>query len=310
MNPILIVTIAGLAGALAIAVLSATRHQRLVGTVTPLDPETAESWIVRHAPERWRSLVHTIDRRVAGGAALVVAFAVVLGAALAVGWVLDSVDEGRGFARFDSAAAEWGATHATETSTRLLEKVTELGGTLPLLAVAVGVAAVELHRRRSADIVLYLAAVLGGVTLVNNGLKMLVDRERPDVAQLVGWSGASFPSGHTAAAAASWAAFALVLSRRRRRPVRVVAAAAAVMIAAVVAASRVLLGVHWLTDVIAGLVLGWGWFLVVSIAFGGRLLRLGEPADRLEARPASSPGPPLARGGDDITSERHELETR
>ena len=46
-------------------------------------------------------------------------------------------------------------------------------------------------------------------------------------------------------------------------------------IAVAVAASRVLLDVHWLTDVIAGLALGWAWFAVCAIAFGGRILRFG-----------------------------------
>ena len=40
-----------------------------------------------------------------------------------------------------------------------------------------------------------------------------------------------------------------------------------------------LLDVHWLSDVIAGVVLGWGWFAVCCIAFGGRLLRFGAPAE-------------------------------
>jgi hypothetical protein len=41
----------------------------------------------------------------------------------------------------------------------------------------------------------------------------------------------------------------------------------------------VLLDVHWLSDVIAGLLLGWSWFAVCGIAFGGRLLQFGAPAE-------------------------------
>jgi hypothetical protein len=54
------------------------------------------------------------------------------------------------------------------------------------------------------------------------------------------------------------------------------------MITIVVASSRVLLGVHWLTDVIAGVVVGWTWFLLVTVLFGGRLLRFGEPVERIK----------------------------
>ena len=53
-------------------------------------------------------------------------------------------------------------------------------------------------------------------------------------------------------------------------------------IAVAVAESRIFLGVHWLTDVVAGLIVGWAWFAVVSIAFGGRLLRFAEPVEAAE----------------------------
>ena len=69
------------------------------------------------------------------------------------------------------------------------------------------------------------------------------------------------------------------------------------MIAVAVATSRTLLGVHWVTDVVAGLFVGWGWFLLVAIAFGGRAQRLGDPTS---SHPQGL-GPPTAtdvrRGG-------------
>ena len=76
-----------------------------------------------------------------------------------------------------------------------------------------------------------------------------------------------------------FAAFALVLGRGRTRNTQAVLAGVAVFVAFAVAASRVLLGVHWLTDVFGGLALGWAWFALCSIAFGGRLLRLGAPVE-------------------------------
>jgi membrane-associated phospholipid phosphatase len=49
-------------------------------------------------------------------------------------------------------------------------------------------------------------------------------------------------------------------------------------IAFAVASTRVLLGVHWVTDVVAGLIVGWSWFAISSVAFGGRRLRFAQPA--------------------------------
>jgi undecaprenyl-diphosphatase len=70
-----------------------------------------------------------------------------------------------------------------------------------------------------------------------------------------------------------------LLGLGRSRRTRIILTSLAAGLAASVASTRVLLGVHWLTDVLAGLVLGWSWFGLCSLAFGGRLLRFGAPAE-------------------------------
>lgn len=277
MPTVLAVLLVGLAVALVLVGWSAAHRSGRA----PTDPEAAERWLVRHAPRRLRSLLEHLDRRVAGGAAVAVGFVVVLVAALVVGWIFETIDSARGFAQFDERAAEWGARNATDTSIRILDAITQAGGTAFVTVMLCLVAAADWWRRRNLGVVGYLATVGVGVVLLNNVLKLLVDRERPDVGQFVEHWGASFPSGHSAAAAACWAAVALVVTRHGSRSQRIAGAVVAGVVAVAVAASRVLLGVHWLTDVIAGLVVGWTWFFVSSLAFGGRLVRLGEPAERV-----------------------------
>jgi membrane-associated phospholipid phosphatase len=201
----------------------------------------------------------------------------VVGTAL-VAILLVMIHTNSGFARFDSSVSLFGAHHATALSTRFLRFYTQLGGALVIVPLALIVAIVETIRQRTVTVFAFLTVVVGGQFLVANIIKALVDRARPDFDQLTGFSGSSFPSGHAVAAAACLAAFALVIGRRRSLKVRAVLAGLAVGLATGIACCRVMLGVHWLTDVLGGLALGWAWFALCSIAFGGYQLRFGAPA--------------------------------
>jgi membrane-associated phospholipid phosphatase len=178
----------------------------------------------------------------------------------------------------DAFGAAWGSENAGRTSTVVLEWITTLGGTSFAFPVTVVVAGWLLSRRRQLGPPLFLVSVIVGQSLVHNGVKYLVQRDRPPVPRLTGFAGYSFPSGHSATATALFAALALLLSRGRSRPVSIAIAAGGAALAAMVAASRVLLGVHWVTDVVAGAAVGFLWFVACALAFGGRRLRLAPGA--------------------------------
>jgi undecaprenyl-diphosphatase len=125
------------------------------------------------------------------------------------------------------------------------------------------------------------------------GVKDLVGRLRPTLNPAAAKLGPSFPSGHSATAAAFYAAAALIIGLSLRRPARHFVIGAAVAVAVAVAGSRVLLDLHWLSDVIGGLSLGWAWFALCAIVFGGRLLRPTAAADIASAQ-AAAPKPEAA----------------
>ena len=170
-----------------------------------------------------------------------------------------------------------------------------------IIGLCVVLAVAETIRERSGWVIPFIAAVMGGEELLTATVKQLADRVRPTFNPAAASLGPSFPSGHSATAAAFYATAALLLGRWRGRPTRAVLAGLAVGIAVAVATSRVLLDVHWVSDVIAGLALGWAWFSVCAIAFGGRILRFGAAAETAaraadDAEPAADAEPrtPLA----------------
>jgi undecaprenyl-diphosphatase len=294
---IAVVIVVGVSGALAIAAAVMTASSRW--HADPVDTAVEQRGLERllRRSGRLRAVGHRIDRWSAGAVALAIALVVILAVAVIVGLLLEMVDENAGLARADASVARWGADHTTDTSAAAIEAITHLGAR-PVVVVALAfVALLDWKRRRNREVFLFVVAVGLGEMLISNALKVLVARERPMVMQFVQAGGFSFPSGHTSAATAAWIAVALILGRNRTRRTRAALSGGAVLIAAAVATSRALLGVHWLTDVVAGLAIGWGWYLVVAVVFGGRRQRLGGPLR------AAAPDVVLPHAGDALATD-------
>ncbi len=219
-----------------------------------------------------------LDPEKATGLALTLALVAVIAGGAMLGVLAVLVRSTDLLAGLDNSVAEWGERNATDWSHDGLTLVTHLGATWTVVVVGVAVAAVEIARTRTCWVALFLLAVVLGDKLLTEAVKQLVDRARPALEPVAATLGPSFPSGHTSTAAASWAAFALVAGRWWGYRAWPALAGVAVGVAVGVGVSRVLLDVHWLTDVLGGLALGWAWFAVCAIAFGGRVLHFGATA--------------------------------
>jgi len=239
------------------------------------------------------------DASKATGLLLTIAVGAVALITVLIGSVLEMVQTHQGFARFDNSAARFGAHHATQETTRVLKAITQLGSTPVVIAIVIVIGLQQFITHRKKALPLFLATTVVLAVVLGNVIKTLVHRARPDVDRLVAAHGSSFPSGHTTAAAATYAALALLFGRNRSRKVQALLVGVAAAIAVAVAASRVLLGVHWLTDVIAGLLLGWGCFALVSIAFGGRVMHFGEPVENAQDAAEAADGSQPVSGGDE-----------
>ena len=279
---------------LVLAVITATTAlgaHAIVRRWPSLDPASpraaahAPAEALEHRPHLARLLSQRLDPAAATGLALSVAVVVITASAVGFGVLVLMVRREAGIAGYDLEIARWASEHATDASTTVMKFVTELGGTRVLVPLTIVVGVIAWRHHRHGAVIGFLALAVIGQNLLSNGIKLLIDRVRPDVDPLAGFSGPSFPSGHTTAAAACFAAYTLVLGRRRPLSTKAWLAAGAVGVAVAVGGTRVLLGVHWFTDVLGGLALGWAWFAVCSVAFGGRLLRFGAPIEAVARSP-------------------------
>lgn len=145
----------------------------------------------------------------------------------------------------------------------IVRDLTALGGTALLTLTVSAVGGYLLLLKRYRKLAVLLTAVIGGF-LISFFLKDIFDRPRPDlVANGTRIFSASFPSGHSLLAAATYLTLGgLVAQIHKRWRLRLYTILLALFIMVVVGFSRVYLGVHWPTDVLAGWTLGAIWALV------------------------------------------------
>ena len=161
---------------------------------------------------------------------------------------------------FDDAVLRWVADHRTPTLEPVMLEITFLGtGTVVIALVAVSGMFLWLSNHRYSALLLLISTV-GGI-LLNNLLKVGFGRPRPQIidwgTHVVSWS---FPSGHAMSAAVVYGTVAYLAARLQRRHLhRVITLSAAFVLIVLIAASRVYLGVHYPSDVLAGIIIGLAW---------------------------------------------------
>jgi membrane-associated phospholipid phosphatase len=221
----------------------------------------------------------------AAGLELLAGLLILTGSAWVFGAVAEDVVEGD--THVDTRLANWLHDHASPGWTSFFERVTWLGNVPVLVAVTAAAAAVLAWKRRRTELLRLILAVVGA-EILTLGLKLGFHRERPFFSDpLASETSYSFPSGHASVSLAVYGTIAFIAARNlanvRARLAVLVAAGILILLIGI---SRLYLGVHFLTDVIAGFSLGLAWVTVCVL-----LLHLGvrlRKRDQTSRYPAST----------------------
>jgi undecaprenyl-diphosphatase len=162
--------------------------------------------------------------------------------------------------QFDDAALRWISQHRSPALEPIMLEITFLGtGTVVVTVVAVSAMFLWLTRHRYSAILL-LVSTVGGI-LLNNLLKLGFGRPRPQIfdwgTEVVSWS---FPSGHAMSSTVVYGTVAYLAARLQRRHLhRVLTLLAAAAVILAISVTRLYLGVHYPSDVVAGVLIGVAW---------------------------------------------------
>jgi membrane-associated phospholipid phosphatase len=204
-----------------------------------------------------------VERLRAFGLPLLAALLVLAGSLWALGVIIDeTIREGE--VRTDERVADWLHGRATDPFTDVFRAITTFGNFATLIVVVV-IAVAVLWRRGERTDALFVAVAFLGAQVLSSGMKLGFRRERPFFPDpLATESTFSFPSGHALISLAVYGSIALVVARRLpRRRDRILLLAATGLLVLAIGFSRLYLGVHFLSDVLAGYAAGIAWLALL-----------------------------------------------
>jgi undecaprenyl-diphosphatase len=243
-------------------------------------------------------LLRLIGRHVQGfhaavGIFLFIGLAVITLAAAAFAMLAHAMVEGQTQAMDDAILRFMGSNGAPWLDTAALE-VTALGARVVVYMVVLVSSAFLWHTRHHYSAALLWVAVLGS-GLINTVLKLTFNRPRPDVfpwrTQHVGL--ASFPSGHAMTSIVVYGTLAFLISRLAPTPLlKRLTWFLAVLVIVLVGLSRLYLGVHYPSDVLAGFGIGAAWAVTCALGIEAvRYFRRRRPEVEVEEQDLDAPGP-------------------
>jgi undecaprenyl-diphosphatase len=160
-----------------------------------------------------------------------------------------------------------------------LKTLSTIGSAVVYIPLFAAVAAWLAWRQRLPRLAAFVVVTMTGSVLLNSLVKLAVDRARPVLDDPVAHAaGMSFPSGHAQSAMVAASVLLLVFLPLLRGAWRWVAVVAAVVYVLAIGFARVTLGVHYVSDVLAGYVLGAAWVAAMVAAFHAWRRDRGRPA--------------------------------
>lgn len=207
-----------------------------------------------------------VARLRAFGLPLLAALLVLAASLWAFGQIVDeTIREGE--TQTDERVADWLHGRATDPFTDAFRVITTFGNFVTLLVVTVLAVAFLWRRRRPTD-AMFVALAFLGAQVLSSGMKLGFRRERPFFPDpLATESTFSFPSGHSLVSLAVYGSIALLLAQQVRRPAwRILLFAGTALLVLAIGFSRLYLGVHFLSDVLAGFAAGTAWLALLYVA--------------------------------------------